>query len=490
MKQLLTTFLAVSIVSIAQAASTGPVDIGSRLELFIDHHLVDRLEGTELKMGSPVDEGNVMDFDLPWEVPFSGAHSIIKDGDLFRLYYRGANVDARGEYDPTSEVTCYAESRDGIHWTKPILGLHEYNGNKANNIIMPPGNELRVSHNFAVFLDDRPEVPKGERFKAVGGVRHHGLFRYVSGDGVHWRLFSEEPLFYGYPLDTLNVAIWSPGEGVYAAYIRTWSETKVGENRFKGYRWVGRAVSKDFKTWSEPEMMDFGDTPPEHIYTNATHHYFRAPHILIALPFRYVPEREVLSGAEHRELGTHYTQRTGISDAVLMTSRGGTHYDRTFMESFIRPGLSRGAWDARSNLPSFGVVKTGPTEMSVYLTTHHTMYDYHLRRYSMRLDGFASVNAPFAGGEMITKPLTFDGDKLVINYSTSSIGHVRVEIQDAAGKPIPGFTLADCDEVVGDEISRTVTWGDSSDVSSLEGKPVRLHFEMKDSDLYSIQFTE
>ena len=103
-----------------------PVDLGSRLELFVDHFLVDTLKGTELKLGTPVDEGIVMKFDLPWEVPFSGAHSIVKDGDLYRLYYRGCNTDARGEYDPTSEVTCYAESRDGIHWTKPILGLHDY----------------------------------------------------------------------------------------------------------------------------------------------------------------------------------------------------------------------------------------------------------------------------------------------------------------------------------------------------------------------------
>jgi len=133
-------------------------------------------------------------------------------------------------------------------------------------------------------------------------------------------------------------------------------------------------------------------------------------------------------------------------------------------------------------------VQTGPDEMSLYLQKHYMLPTYHMRRYSLRLDGFASVNAPFSGGEMVTKPLTFSGQKLVINYSTSSIGHVKVELQDVNGAPIPGFALVDADEIVGDEIRRTVTWKDSSDVSALAGQAIRLRFEMKDADLYSIQF--
>jgi hypothetical protein len=471
------------------AAVAEPLELQSRRELFVDGYLIERLDGAQLKLGQPVDEGSVLTFDLPWEVPFAGATSILQDGDVYRLYYRGANVDAQGEYDESSEVTCLAESRDGIHWTKPILGLHDYRGNKANNIVMPPSNPLRASHNFAVFLDERPDVPPEERYKAVGGTsnrweadktRPHGLFRHVSADGINWRLYSDEPLFQEYALDTLNVVIWSQAEQCYAAYIRP-GNTEV--------RRVARSTSKDFKTWTEPVLMDYGDTPLEHIYTNATHPYFRAPHLLIALPFRYVPNRAALSEAEHRKLGTHYTQRKGLSDVVLMSSRGGTVYDRTFLESFIRPGLERGAWTARSNLPSFGLVQTSPTELSLYLTTHHTTYDYHLRRYSLRLDGFASVNAPFSGGELVTKVLTFTGGQLVINYATSSIGSVRVEVQDEAGRPLPGYALADADEIVGDEIARTVTWRGAADVSALAGRPVRLRFVMKDADLYSLRFS-
>jgi hypothetical protein len=89
---------------------------------------------------------------------------------------------------------------------------------------------------------------------------------------------------------------------------------------------------------------------------------------------------------------------------------------------------------------------------------------------------------------MLTKPLTFSGDRLTLNYSTSSIGHVRIEIQDAQGRAIPGFGLNDCDEIVGDEIARVVTWKGSPDLAKLAGQPVRLRFSLRDADVFALQF--
>jgi hypothetical protein len=89
---------------------------------------------------------------------------------------------------------------------------------------------------------------------------------------------------------------------------------------------------------------------------------------------------------------------------------------------------------------------------------------------------------------MVTRPFTFDRSRLAANYSTSAAGGVQVEIQDAAGQPIPGYALADADPLVGDEILRVVTWGGQNDVGPLAGKPMRLRFVMRDADLYSLQF--
>ena len=141
-----------------------------------------------------------------------------------------------------------------------------------------------------------------------------------------------------------------------------------------------------------------------------------------------------------------------------MTSRGGNVYDRTFMEGFIRPGIGPENWVSRTNYPALGIVQTGPHEMSFYTNCNYGQPTACLRRYSMRLDGFASVRAPYEGGEMVTQPLTFTGKRLSLNFATSAAGGVRVEIQDAAGQPIPGYTLDESIELIGNEIDRTVSW--------------------------------
>jgi hypothetical protein len=173
-----------------------------------------------------------------------------------------------------------------------------------------------------------------------------------------------------------------------------------------------------------------------------------------------------------------------------VTSRDGLRWDRTFMEAFVRPGLDRDNWTSRSINVCRGIIQTGRTELSVYWYEHcdHGRQEMQVRRGSLRLDGFASVSGPFSGGELITKPLVFTGGPLVLNYSTSAAGSIRVEIQDADGTPIPGFTLDEFPERYGDEIEGVMEWTGGADVRTLAGKPVRLRFVLKDADVFSLRF--
>ena len=172
-----------------------------------------------------------------------------------------------------------------------------------------------------------------------------------------------------------------------------------------------------------------------------------------------------------------------------MTTRAGSRrYDFTFRESFIRPGIGCGNWTSRTNYPALGVVQTGASEMSLYVQREYAQPTAYLERFVLRLDGFSSVRASFAGGEVLTKPFTFSGRALEINYSTSAAGGLRVEIQDAAGSPIPGFAFAECPEIIGDEISRVVSWAGGGEVAALVGKPIRLRFALRDADLFALRF--
>ncbi len=114
----------------------------------------------------------------------------------------------------------------------------------------------------------------------------------------------------------------------------------------------------------------------------------------------------------------------------------------------------------------------------------------HVRRYRLRIDGFVSVHSPYDGGSLVTKPLTFTGNRLTLNYATSAAGGLRVELQTPDGAPIEGFSLGDCPEIIGDRINHVVSWDKGPDIGALASKPVRLRFEMKDADLYSLQFRE
>ena len=455
------------------------LQLKDRRELFVDRYLIHQLTGLELELHAPEDKGPVLAFDQAWEGQFSGYCTIIHDGDLYKAYYRGLPV--AGSDGSLREVSCYAESTDGIHWQKPELNLFELSGTKKNNIIL--ANAAPVTHNFSPFLDKKPDADPRQRYKALGGTKKSGLIAWSSPDGIHWSKLQEEPVIKDGIFDSQNVAFWSESEQKYVCYFRTWS----GEG-YSGFRSVSRATSDDFIHWSATKAMHFGDSPPEHIYTQQTHPYYRAPHIYLAIGARFMPGRQVLSDEQAKVLNVDPGYYKDCSDAFLMSSRGSNSYDRTFMESFIRPGIGAENWVSRSNYPALNVVQTSPEEMSVYVNEHYAQPTAHLRRYALRIDGFASLSADYEGGEMLSKYFTFQGNRLEINYATSAAGGIKIAFQDKEGRPMDGFLLENADEIIGNEISRVVSWNGNRDISRLSGQSLRMRIVMKDADLYSLRF--
>ena len=149
-------------------------------------------------------------------------------------------------------------------------------------------------------------------------------------------------------------------------------------------------------------------------------------------PSRFASAREPKPGWKHGK---------GVNDIALLSSRDGLRFDRTFMEAFIRPGLDQGNWHERSLYMERGILETSPTELSLYCMQNWRLPSVHIRRYTLRPDGFVSVHGPYGGGELVTRPLKFSGRELRINFSTSAVGSLRLELQDAQGKPLPGFEL-------------------------------------------------
>lgn len=486
--------LSATTLTVARAAPPPPeaVEIGSRREVFLDRFLIDGLTHAELQIHRPVDRGPAFAFDNPWEGPFSGYVTILHpDETTYQAYYRGARQGDAKRDTGDHQVVCYAESRDGVHWTKPPLNLFPQKDGATTNIVL--ADAAPVTHNFCPFLDARPGVKPSEKYKAVGGYHEPGLSAYASADGVHWKRLRDEPVLtkkdVGFQegsksivFDSQNVAFWSAAEQKYLLYYRVY---KAGNRR------IARVESDDFLTWKNPTLMEYrrGDqeAPVEQLYTSQTHPYFRAPHVYIATAARFMLGRRVVTKEQADSIHVNPNYANDVSDAVFMTSRGGGVYDRTFMEAFVAPGVGPENWTSRTNYPALNVVQTGPSEMSLYVNQNYGQPTAHLRRYSLRLDGFASVHAGYDGGEMVTRPLIFQGSNLALNYATSAAGGVRVEVQRPDGSPIPGFTLADCRELIGNEIERAVTFA-GGDLRGLAGQAVRLRFVLKDADLYALRF--
>ena len=320
--------------------------LGRGASLFIDRFLIDRFTGeARQKLHHPIPQEIVLVHDAPWEGTGSGYHSVFRDGDRYRMYYKAWHLQptpGKLKSDAHPLFCCYAESQDGLHWQKPDLGLYEYDGSTHNNIVMTSGplGSLQVDAGHpAVFLDENPDVPAEARFKAIfRSSQPNGLLPFKSADGLRWSPLTDKPVLSGMgAFDSQNLAFWDPSIKAYRAYWRYFVD---------GRRAIRTATSSDLVNWNPYTDLDYEDSPPEQLYTNQVKPYARAPHLLIGLPSRYV-EREwsesmrQLPEREHRELRSSSVQRygTATTEALLMCSRDGVHFKR-WNEAFLHPVVS------------------------------------------------------------------------------------------------------------------------------------------------------
>lgn len=271
----------------------------------------------------------------------------------------------------------------------------------------------------------------------------------------------EKPVITKGAFDSQNLAFWDSHAKVYREYHRA----------FRRVRDIMTGTSDDFLNWTDPVFLEYPDAPVEHLYTNAVQSYDRAPHILIGFPTRFLPKGSQV-------------------EPTFMTSRDGRRFHR-WTEAVIPVTAPEDRDGNRSNYMTWGLVKLPNTdnEYSVYATeAYYTGPDSRVRRFTYRTDGFVSLRASSDGGELLTKPLLFEGNNLAINFRTLPKGSLRIEIQDGKGDPIKHFALADCVSVQGDAIEHVVAWRNDPDLRKLAGQPVRLRFVLKDADVYSFRF--
>lgn len=446
------------------------VSLGSRRELFVDDFLIDSQTGcAELRLHHPQPREIVWQREKPWENAVCAFFTAMQVEDKIRLTY-----SARPDDQTIPQAVAIAESTDGIHFSRPVVGEElEFWDAKETNIVLLNG---KAGHNFAPFRDQNPAAPADQRYKAIA---YHpacrALAAYGSADGLHWRMLQPAPIITKGAFDSQNIAFWDELRGCYVCYYRA-CEARGDRRAVLG---IMTCTSTDFLTWSEAEFLEYDDARQENLYINCIRPYARAPHLYIGTPARFVHYRTKLPGRVP----------PGISDAILMTSRDGRRFHR-WEEAFLRPGQDPEVWTDRNNFPAWGMIQTSPGELSMYWTEHYRHDSLRLRRGVLRTDGFASLHAGAGLGEILTRPMLMSGKALEVNVATSAIGAVRIGICDESGAPFAGFSLEESEVLFGNELAHRVRWNGRGDVSSLAGRPLRLRIRLHDADLFSFCFSQ
>ncbi len=486
------------------------IELSNRRECFFDDYLIDA-KGTSasLTLHHPHFRETVLRHDMPWEGDGCNYHNFFFDKSYhgfdntcpdgtYRMYYLGwSMISDDGTRHTTEDIhVCYAESPDGISWTKPSLGICAVNGSTDNNVIMCSESLARLGKgrnfdNFMVFRDENPACDDGRRYKAVGAFGD-GLWCFFSGDGIHFT--AGHKLAIEGKFDSLNVVFWDALANRYRGFIRDIHPSAVpGENVVRDIRYV---ESEDFVRWTPAEPLRYNDQEDIPLYTNCVSPYFRAPQLLVGFPSRYIERKawngsfEELCGKEKRlaRMKLHPRYGLAVTDCIFMASRDGVNFQR-FGDAFMRPEAENGRnWVYGDCYPARGLAVTpppfdgAPDELSMYINTNHwTGLPATLDRYAIRMDGFASLHAGSREETVLTKFFTFSGTDLFVNFETSAMGYIHFTLCDSEERE-----YRSC-ETFGNALDRRVRFDDGV-LAALAGQPVRLRLRMRDADLYALQF--
>ena len=491
------------------------IDIGSRKQLFIDNRFIEFQSGITLSMNTPVQHPEpVLVPDKPWEEEGIGGYNTVwrepEDG-RFRMWYNSSLI---GGYPAEgAQRVAYAESEDGIHWVKPNLGLITFRGSRDNNLVAPL-QEAQSTQGATVLRDDG--APAAERYKLwskfrptdaeIAGGAEQGLWAMHSEDGIRWHVYPDQPNP-DVMCDTQNMLFWDDRLDLYVGYTRV-KETQILEEAAKvgitgRYRSIGRITSPDFKNWTPLEIAFEADAedlairvpyqrddprPNIDIYTSCALKYTDAEDVYLMFPSMYYHWGE--------------NDYPATLDTQLATSRDGIHWQRQGeRRSFLQLGFDRSSTSAMLFANPW-LIPMGDELWLYYAGTarfHQEIPESEQRalkgksgmfRASLRRDGFVSADAGYGGGELRTPLIAFAGDRLELNADGGAGGWLKVELQDADGGPIDGYSLEEADTVRGNGLAKTVTWRGSSEIGDLAGRPLRIRLVMRAMKLYAFQFCE
>ena len=481
-------------------------------------------------------EGNpVIRPEHPWEFRFISGRSAPywnpeEERYEFRYWAFPPFDEDRGFYPWT---TCLAVSNDGFDWEKPIVGLFEFEGSTANNMLQPTGLATDLLYN--VLYDTHDPDPQ-RRWKALLGAVNP--LPAVSPDGIHFTPLSDEGLsgseenhlFYDDETEQFvflgRTGVNSDASRLYenrGVYLRAQREGRhcnapggIGCARKGWLRSVWMLTSKDFASWSQPPHLyvfapdrrdqELGqvwlethlanpemkqplvvnwDEYSSQIYNMAAFSY---EGIYIGFPTRFRMTGNLADGGSD-----------GFNVTGLSSSRDMENWLYALNET--RPDFiplspkTSGHYDLAQIMPPSKPLRIGDELVFLYSGSKFRSYKegesadmgdqaaFNLG--TLRLDGFVSMQAGDVDGEVVTKPLVWRGSNLWINADADG-GEIRVELlNDKSELLSEAWSLAQAQPISADGVRLPVRWQQDADLSGLKLQSVRLRFRIRNAELFA-----
>ena len=473
------------------------LEISSDSQIFVDDLLIEHLERVWRSVSHPDKfTGNpIMKADRPWE-----GYLILQPGTVlydkregkFKMWYLAAPSQDRVppiDGDWSSSFLCYATSQDGVTWEKPDLGLVEFRGAKANNILL---TQVNWDHSL---VEDEDEPDPSKRYKLLywqtWKKQNCGIWSAFSADGIHWH----NPIRYPSVPCSATGDTFSVLRDLDSKRYLLFHKTVLGP-----IRKISCLASDDFVSWQDDLQMlqpDDLDQPDTEFYG------------VSAFPY---------AGQYIGMLWVFHTYLQ-IMDTQLVSSRDGLHWQRALNRKIFIPlgymvnGYDKESFDSKMIWPASAPVQKEDKlwiYYSGFANTHNAVESEHTGQIGLahlRLDGFCSLDAT-SEGFVITRALKFQGSHLFVNAEVNAIelqssgshpawakifagagpeGYVRVEILDELGRPIEGYTASECAPLRGDGVKQQVSWSGGKGLDALRGRAVKLKFIFANTKLYAFR---
>jgi len=475
----------------ADATSEKPIPIGLHKQLFVDDYVISEKQNVVRTLGK-VSKANggkpVLTADRPWETDNILIGSVFREGNTFKMYYKvGYSKPEPNDPPGTTQLrVAYAESTDGLHWTKPNLGIRTFEGNKENNLVHPLGMTC---------LPDPNETDPEHKYKAA--YSHWQQMKAAiahSADGINWTPYNGGSPVTPRAADTVNQIVWDPQAKTYRLYTRTdYQQELRAKIEVRGTRdMTNPHVKADPTAWKTVREWALQEREPEEYKRRQIYSlngwFYEGVHFGLLWSYEWPGD---LSEGPH---DLHARHERDIMNFFLLTTRNDEPWNLEWVYA-NKPLIPRGpdgAFDKDWIQPAINIV-TADDKHWIYYSGAQERHDIKGSRpvaiglATLRLDGFAALEANGQRGSVVTKPFRLDDDTLEVNADATA-GRLLVDVLDAVGQPIEGFTAKMCRSITTDDLRHKVAWKSEKQLASLVGQTIRLRFHLEGpAKLYSFQ---